>query len=305
MVDGGIDSGYDIFQRGCRTSRAKPCFGKRKVMVLNNQTKLGEYEWWTYGEIEAMSQMLGSGILYKNIAPVTEYPNSTYKPAQFLRVIGIISKNRLEWFVTEQAANAYNFTLVPLYDTLGEEAVLHMLELTAMRCVATSSEAALSLLKTLSSQESRNDCVESLILFDHLPAETEAMAIRLGIATYNWMDLMNHAKDMGVKPLNLPLREHVSTICFTSGSTGVPKGAMITHGAMASCVCATIRGPLTNKSLILSPDDLYVSYLPLAHILERFMIILALAYVSRPMQHLNFYNRVLELQFTRATRNFY
>ena len=49
---------------------------------------------------------------------------------------------------------------------------------------------------------------------------------------------------------------------FPSGSTGTPKGVVLTHGNMAF----TLGAFLYNLDPL--PDDMYIAYLPLAHVLE-------------------------------------
>ena len=49
---------------------------------------------------------------------------------------------------------------------------------------------------------------------------------------------------------------------YTSGSTGTPKGVMVSHHNMVS----TMTGFAV--ALVPSPDDRYLGYLPLAHVLE-------------------------------------
>lgn len=69
-----------------------------------------------------------------------------------------------------------------------------------------------------------------------------------------------------------PHAEDVCTICYTSGTTGTCKGALITHrnfiSALSGCLYTGIRGRKT---------DSYLSYLPLAHVLERIMNLAILA----------------------------
>jgi len=38
-----------------------------------------------------------------------------------MNIVGIYSKNRLEWYVTDWACALFGFTVSPLYDTLGKE----------------------------------------------------------------------------------------------------------------------------------------------------------------------------------------
>jgi long-chain acyl-CoA synthetase len=54
--------------------------------------------------------------------------------------VGIYSRNRPEWVITEQAANAFSMVVVPLYDTLGEEAVEHILRETSLKLVFCTNE---------------------------------------------------------------------------------------------------------------------------------------------------------------------
>lgn len=58
-------------------------------------------------------------------------------------------------------------------------------------------------------------------------------------------------------------------ICYTSGTTGVPKGALLTHENMVAVTTAVVEyidtvGGLTN-------NDAHISYLPMAHVFEHFV----------------------------------
>jgi long-chain acyl-CoA synthetase len=56
----------------------------------------------------------------------------------------------------------------------------------------------------------------------------------------------------------------VATFCYTSGTTGLPKGVMLTHGNLLSSLASgCVRG------VVLGTEDVHLSYLPLAHIFER------------------------------------
>ncbi|KAH0634998.1 hypothetical protein KY284_037784 [Solanum tuberosum] len=66
-----------------------------------------------------------------------------------------------------------------------------------------------------------------------------------------------------LQPFCPPKPEAVATICYTSGTTGTPKGAVLTHANLIANVAGMSIG------ITLYSSDIYISYLPLAHIYER------------------------------------
>ncbi len=65
--------------------------------------------------------------------------------------------------------------------------------------------------------------------------------------------------------------ETIYSFSYTSGTTGEPKGAMITHKNICSCISSA------TYKLVLTSKDTYVSYLPMAHSMERVTFNIALA----------------------------
>lgn len=61
-----------------------------------------------------------------------------------------------------------------------------------------------------------------------------------------------------------PARDDTFCIMYTSGSTGTPKGVILSHGNIVS----SLGGTLLLLSPILKPDDTFLAFLPLSHILE-------------------------------------
>ena len=62
--------------------------------------------------------------------------------------------------------------------------------------------------------------------------------------------------------------DSIYTICFTSSSTGQPKGALLSNGnVLANSRCIH----LFDANFEVTEDDRYISYLPMAHVLERIM----------------------------------
>ncbi|KAG0434920.1 Long-chain-fatty-acid--CoA ligase 5 [Dictyocoela muelleri] len=72
----------------------------------------------------------------------------------------------------------------------------------------------------------------------------------------------------------LPGIYDVATICYTSGSTGLPKGVIITHMNLISVISGYFVSSDAKSVPKLDNTDVYMSYLPLAHVLEHFLILL-------------------------------
>lgn len=68
--------------------------------------------------------------------------------------------------------------------------------------------------------------------------------------------------------------EDCYTFSYTSGTTGPPKGAMMSHKNLL----AFIKGFTGHKQVGVTPDDTYVSYLPLPHVMERGCALAALGF---------------------------
>lgn len=64
-----------------------------------------------------------------------------------MRLIGIYSKNRYEWFITDWACVLFGMTSVPLYDTLGVENLTFCLNQTLMTTIFVSNGTIKTLLK--------------------------------------------------------------------------------------------------------------------------------------------------------------
>ncbi|KAM6940614.1 long-chain-fatty-acid--CoA ligase 1-like [Xenentodon cancila] len=235
---------YEVFQRGLRVSNNGPCLGSRKP----NQP----YEWQSYKEVVDSAEYIGSGLLHKGHSHTGD------------KFIGIFSQNRPEWTISELACYTYSLVAVPLYDTLGTEAIGYIIEKAAITTVICDvPEKARMILDCVSGQ---GKTVKRILIMDAFDSELATRGQESGIQVLSLKEFeaigkANHQKPAPPKP------EDLAIVCFTSGTTGNPKGAMLTHENIISNTAAFIK--ITEGTLKPSTKDVLISFLPLAHMFER------------------------------------
>ncbi|XP_041114758.1 long-chain-fatty-acid--CoA ligase 1-like isoform X2 [Polyodon spathula] len=247
---------YDIFQRGIRVSNNGPCLGSRKP----NQP----YEWICYREVADRAEFLGSGLLHRGHTPTSE---------QF---IGIFAQNRPEWTIAELACYTYSMVSVPLYDTLGPDAIAYILEKAEISTVICDTPEKAQLLLECTSKGAHQ--MKTIILMDAFDIDLVGQAKKLGIEVISLRELESVGKLNRRNPVP-PKPDDLALICFTSGTTGNPKGAMLTHANVVSNAAACIK--ITETSYCISSSDTHVSYLPLAHMFERLVQFVILCHGAR------------------------
>uniref|UniRef100_A0A8C4HHD0 Arachidonate--CoA ligase n=1 Tax=Dicentrarchus labrax TaxID=13489 RepID=A0A8C4HHD0_DICLA len=205
---------YDMFQRGLRIAGNGPCLGFRKP---------GQpYEWISYTEVAERAQVLGSGLLAKGCQP---------NPQQF---VGIFAQNRPEWIISELACYTYSMALVPLYETLGLEAMVHILHLAEISVVICDrEEKAASLLEN--KEKGVTPKLSCLVLFNDFSDAFVERAKNCEVEVLKLEQLMVSSP---------PQPQDLAVVCFTSGTTGT-------------------------GSFVIQQEDVSISYLPLAHMFER------------------------------------
>ncbi|KAM7419328.1 hypothetical protein PAMA_016444 [Pampus argenteus] len=235
---------YAMFLRGLRVSNDGPCLGSRKP----NQP----YEWLSYKEVADRAEHIGSALLHRGHS----YTGDKY--------IGIFSQNRPEWTISELACYTYSLVTVPLYDTLGSEAISYIMEKATISSVICDVPAKAQLILDCISKKGQT--VKTIVIMEAFDSDLVTRGQEYGIEIVSLKDFealgkANHQDPVPPKP------EDLAIICFTSGTTGNPKGAMLTHRNVISNTAAFLR--VTQVHCMLSLHDIHVSYLPLAHMFER------------------------------------
>lgn len=250
---------YEAFQRGVREAGGSNCLGTRVLITPGSKdvkAVYGDYVWKTYNEVHTEILQLGSAMVNLNLAP-----ESTDTPA--MRLIGLFSKNREEWVVAEQACNAYNFVTVPLYDTLGTEAIVFIVAQSQLATVFCAKADTAALLKAKAGSGVQLGCLRTVVQFDDVTESDRKSAADAGVTLRAYAELLELGKSHPV-PVRPPTPADVHTFCYTSGTTGEPKGAMLTHQNAVSMIAGALMAGVT-----ITHADVHLSYLPLAHVFER------------------------------------
>jgi long-subunit acyl-CoA synthetase (AMP-forming) len=168
--------------------------------------------------------------------------------------IALLSKNCAQWVLADWAIWMAGHVTVPLYPTLNAETVSYILG---------HSEAKVLFAGKLDDWDDMKDGVPSdlpVIAFDLSPEDVKQQ-------NQTWDQLISTNQEMKEDTVRDP--EEVATIVYTSGSTGNPKGVMLSFHSMAYAAQGAIA------SLNVNDQDRMLSYLPLAHVMERFVVEMA------------------------------
>ncbi|POI30485.1 hypothetical protein CIB84_005765, partial [Bambusicola thoracicus] len=171
----------------------------------------------------------------------------------------------LQWIISEYACYTYSMVAVPLYDTLGPDAILYIVNKADMSIVICDKpEKAQILLENC--EQGKTPCLKTIILMDLFDKELKNRGAKVGVEIL----ALQEAEELGRNNIRKPVPpspEDLCIVCFTSGTTGNPKGAMLTHENVVANAAAFLR--TIEDTIECTTSDVSISYLPLAHMFER------------------------------------
>ncbi|KAJ3087495.1 hypothetical protein HK102_010942 [Quaeritorhiza haematococci] len=258
---------YDAFETGLLFSKKDPFLGHRPTVKdpATKTVRSGPYVWQTYEQVAQRRLNFGSGLMNIWVDDVKGDPNKKWN-------LGIYAVNRPEWMIADLACHAYSLATVALYDTLGPDSVEFIIghsECSVVLCSLDKVELVLQIahkcpnLKVIISMDSAKDVGASTPSIPNSSAVLKSWAAEKGVKFYEFKEV----EALGAKnkvPVRPPTPDDICTVCYTSGTTGNPKGALISHGNVIAVVRA---GEFVGNNVV--KEDVHISYLPLAHIMER------------------------------------
>ena len=180
--------------------------------------------------------------------------------------IAILSENRPEWPTADIASLLLGAVTVPLYTTLTPEQTAFVLNDAGCRMIFLSSDRQLHKILSILPQTR----IEKIIVMDSIEFTGDLAPFADRCVTMAQMTAAGTdrpgADDLGAE-LEARARavspDDLATIVYTSGTTGTSKGAMLTHGNIASNIQCSLLG------FNMRPGLTSISFLPLCHITAR------------------------------------
>ncbi|KAJ3051855.1 long-chain fatty acid-CoA ligase, partial [Rhizophlyctis rosea] len=267
-INGTITTMYELFQYVAETFPTVESFGARHVVrevveekeltkviggVETKEVKkwtyfeLSGYDWLSYAEAKTWVSDIGSGLRKIGL-----------KEQDKVTIFAATSRN---WLLTAHGCFTQNMTITTAYDTLGQEGLTYSLNECEVSTIVTN-DGLLSMIQKIAPD------VPTLkrVIYDGKPDEAVVAKLKASHAHLEFYTL-DEVRGLGKEnplPHVVPKPQDVCCIMYTSGSTGNPKGVMLTHENVVS----SVAGAREIIKTIAKPDDSYLAYLPLAHILE-------------------------------------
>ncbi|XP_057519161.1 long chain acyl-CoA synthetase 1-like isoform X1 [Amaranthus tricolor] len=237
---------WDSFRLSAEKHQQNKMLGWREMV----DGKWGPYVWKTYKDVYEEVLKIGSGLRACGAQPGAR--------------IGIYGVNCPQWIMAMEACNAHSLICVPLYDTLGSNAINYIIDHAEIDYVFVHPDKVEALLDSDCSSTQR---LKAVVCFTSFSEEHKLKASNAGINAYSWIQLGDMGKE---NPTELvpPQPINICTVMYTSGTSGDPKGVVLTHENIAMFISGLnlFMEQFEDKMTV---NDVYLSFLPLAHILDR------------------------------------
>ncbi|PWY86334.1 acetyl-CoA synthetase-like protein [Aspergillus sclerotioniger CBS 115572] len=257
-LDPQVLTAHEVFESTANRLPKNHCLGWRPYDPTTKS--YGPYQWMDYQTVQKRRAAFGAGLVELH------HKHECSRPGQY--GIGLWCQNRPEWQLTDLACMSQSLFSVSIYDVLSPDATEYIINHADLHCVVTSLPHIPTLLK-LKPQLPKLKIIVSLDPLDggeqtghSKRALLESVAAGQDVSIYT-MDQVEELGASANRPCKSPSPSDTITINYTSGTTGPPKGVVLTHENAVAASSAALM------IITQTPGDTLASYLPLAHIYAR------------------------------------
>ena len=200
----------------------------------------GTWQSYRWREMRALAGRWRAALARENLAPGER--------------VAILLRNSVEWVCIDQAAQSLGLAVVPLYVTDNPENITHILRDSDARVLFLRTSGQWQALAPL---RARFPGLARVLCLERAAAAVAGAGIELSFVA-DW--LAAAAEPMSAGDVDT---HALATIVYTSGTTGRPKGVMLSHNNILSNAEAVL------KLVPAYREDLFLSFLPLSHTFER------------------------------------
>ncbi|KAI7853605.1 hypothetical protein BDC45DRAFT_550136 [Circinella umbellata] len=259
----GVETLYDVLHYATSSYKTRNAFGYRKLEETFIEEKLvpgsekpkqwkyyqySPYHYYTYMEALDLTHMLGAGLRKLGMKKDDK--------------LHIFASTSVEWMLMAHGAFSQSISIVTAYDTLGPEGLLHSINETGSTVCFINGDQLTTLEKII------DHCPTiTRIIYRDVEVNTESIErLRKNpqihhVIPFEEVRIIGQANP--VEPVK-PSSQDICCIMYTSGTTGNPKGVVLTHGN----IVAAIAGCCKMLQHLVEENDTMMAYLPLAHVLE-------------------------------------
>lgn len=253
LIRDGVTTMESMLRAAAARWRQRPCLGTRTVLSEEDELqpngrvfkkyKMGDYVWRTYDEVVQEAREFGAGLRELGCQPRTN--------------IVMFAETRAEWMVAAHGCFTQSIPVVTIYATLGDEAIAHGINETEVSTVITTHELLPKFKKILA----KTPKVDTIIYMEDQLKTTEKDGYKEGIKIVGYKDVLGLGKQSKIESVQ-PSPSDTAIIMYTSGSTGVPKGVILSHRNMLATLKAFA------DAVPIYEGDMLMGFLPLAHVFE-------------------------------------
>ena len=240
-------------------SKAKANLNNQHLLKINNNTN--EIESWTWSNT------------YSSVNKIYQFINS--QNLEINERILLVSENRPEWMAADVAIMSNQLIAVPNYITYTSRDFEHILNDSKPKGLIVSNKDLLD--TVLIASKKINFELQFIICFDQFE--------NTNIPNLTFYDDL--IEDPSIEPSKYQSieRKDPASIIYTSGTQGLPKGVILSHGGILS----NCEGAYELLQTLKSPDLTFLTWLPLSHSYEH-----VVQFVTLMMEAKVFYNKSIE-----------